>query len=42
MTFVYHQNTYEINVSYNDNYAIIKNMFKEMFTIIEMYALQEE
>ena len=35
-------NIFEINVSYASNYGIIKDIFKKLFTIIELYAIQKD
>ena len=35
-------NIFEINVSYASNYTIVKEIFKKLFTIIELYAIQND
>ena len=42
ITFMNINNIFEINVSYASNYGIIKDIFKKLFTIIELYAIQED
>ena len=41
ITFMRKKKTYEINISYNSEYTIIKKIIKEMFNIMEIYALQD-
>ena len=42
ITFMNINNIFEINVSYASNYGIIKDIFKKLFTIIELYAIQKD
>ena len=42
ITFININNVFEINVSYASNYDIVKDIFKKLFTIIELYATQED
>tara|TARA_B110000208_G_C11542931_1_gene348689 strand:+ start:123 stop:452 length:330 start_codon:yes stop_codon:yes gene_type:complete len=42
ITFINVNNVFEINVSYASNYDIVKDIFKKLFTIIELYATQED
>ena len=41
ITYIYKKNKYEIFISYDSKYTIVQRMIKEMFTIMEIYALQE-
>ena len=42
ITFMNINNIFEINVSYASNYTIVKDIFKKLFTIIELYAIQDD
>ena len=42
ITFMNINNIFEINVSYASNYTIVKEIFKKLFTIIELYAIQND
>ena len=42
ITFMHINNVFEINVSYASNYDIVKDIFKKLFTIIELYATQKD
>jgi hypothetical protein len=41
ITYIYKKNKYEIFISYDSKYTIVQRMIKEMFIIMELYALQK-
>ena len=41
ITYIYKKNRYELFISYDSKYTIVQRMIKEMFTIMEIYALYE-